>query len=459
MAIENKIKYSALFNSEELNNLFNSKIKNQTEFSISTDSRAISDKDIFLPIFGEKFDGHDFIENIVSKGNLSFCERSKLQKIDKKYHENLILVESTLHAYHKLANYYRNKINPKVISITGSSGKTTVKELISSVLSTKFKIHKTEKNYNNEIGLPKTILEMPPDTEILILELAMRGLREISFLSKTSNPDIGVITNVGTAHIGRLGSYENIIKAKSELLEYLKKDGVAILHNNQMLLNHIKKLWTGKTITFDSSQIKNVSYKDGKTFFSFLEDDFFINALGRVYTLDATIAILIAKELGMKKSEIQEGLSKFLVPSGRGNVLILGDNLFIINETYNANPDSVKEAILNISGSFNDSFNKIFILGELAELGVHENLLLEDIGKTLLNSDLSNVITIGEKLKQVNIVLGNKVKSVKNIEECCKILSDLIKPNTIISVKGSRVAGLEKVVEFLELNNSVNLRK
>lgn len=436
-----------------MSNLFNVNVNFKEKLSINTDTRTIKENEVFLPLIGEKFDGHDFIEDILNKGNLAFCEISKLHKIDKKYHESLILVENVLDAYHKIANYYRKKINPKVVSITGSSGKTTTKEIVSAVLSAKYKTHKTEKNYNNEIGLPKTILEMPSDTEVLILELAMRGLGEISLLSKTSYPDIGIITNVGTAHIGRLGSVENIIKAKSELLEYIKKDGIAILHNNVKLIEHIKNIWTGKTITFDQAQIKNSSYKDGITHFSFSEEDFYIGALGTVYILDSIIAILTAKELNMKKEEIQKGLSKFSVPSGRGNVLNLGENLFLINETYNANPDSVKEAILNLSKSFDASFNKVFVLGEMAELGEHENILLEDIGKLLLKTDLLNVITIGEKLKQVNLILGNKVKNVKNVEECCKILSGLVKPNTVISVKGSRVAGLEKIIEFLESNN------
>lgn len=444
---------SARFSSDELNSLFNANLDFKEKLSINTDSRTIKKDEIFLPLIGEKFDGHDFIESIVSNGSLAFCEKSKLSKIYKKYYGNLIVVENVLNAYHKIANYYRSKINPKVISITGSSGKTTTKEIVSAVLSAKYKTHKTEKNYNNEIGVPKTILEMPPDTEVLVLELAMRGLGEIALLSRTSNPDIAIITNVGTAHIGRLGSRENIIKAKSEILEHLKKDGIAILHNNTKLIEHTKSIWTGKTIIFDFDQITKSSYKNGVTHFSFLDEDFSINALGKVYVLDSIIAILAAKELDMKKEEIQKGLSKFYVPAGRGNVLRLGDNLFLINETYNANPDSVKEAILNLTESFDASFNKVFILGEMAELGEHENILLEDIGKTLLKADLLNVITIGENLKQVNLILGNKVKNVKNIEECCKILSGLIKPNTVISVKGSRVAGLEKVIEFLESNN------
>lgn len=439
----------AKFSSNELNELFTSKIIIKEDHSINTDSRTIKEGEIFLPLPGEKFDGHDFINDIVKSGKQSFCEKTKIDKVESKYHTNLIQVESALDAYHKIANHYRKKINPKVIAVTGSSGKTTTKELISSVLSAKYKIHKTEKNYNNEIGVPKTILEMPQDTEVLVLELAMRGLNQINYLSKTAEPDIAIITNVGTAHIGILGSVENIIKAKSEILEYLNKDGCAILHNNPKLLEQTKKIWLGKTITFDENQIKNVTYKNGQSTFLFNEE-YSINALGKIYVLDSIIAILSAKELGMKKEEIQKGLNVFSVPSGRGNILSLGENKFLINETYNANPDSVKEAAFNLQESFDNSFNKVFVIGEMAELGDHQDKLLGELGKWLLDKNMSNVITIGEKLKQVNQMLGNKAKNVKNIEECCSILEGLMKPNTVISVKGSRVAGLEKIIEFLE---------
>ena len=157
-----------------------------------------------MPFSGEKFDGHMFINEVFAKGvKYSFCEKSKTSGLDQS---KLIVVENTLDAYHKIANYYRRKINPIVIAVTGSSGKTTVKELIATVLNEKYRVHKTEANFNNEIGVPKTILEMPKDTDVLVLELAMRGKGEIRYLSGTSEPDVAIITNVGSSHVGRLGS-------------------------------------------------------------------------------------------------------------------------------------------------------------------------------------------------------------------------------------------------------------
>ena len=208
-------KYNAQFQIKELQELFSFNSPASTKVSICTDSRIICSDQLFLPLIGENFDGHDFINNVLDKGiKLSFCSASKLTKVKEVHKKKLIIVRDTLDAYHLLANHYRKKINPRVVAVTGSSGKTTTKELIAEVLATKFKTHKTEANFNNEIGISKTILEMPEDTKALVLELAMRQKGEIKYLSKTSEPDIGVITNIGTAHIGRLGSIDKIIRTK-----------------------------------------------------------------------------------------------------------------------------------------------------------------------------------------------------------------------------------------------------
>ncbi|KAF0244438.1 MAG: UDP-N-acetylmuramoyl-tripeptide--D-alanyl-D-alanine ligase, partial [bacterium] len=276
------------FKVEELQTLFPDKINSKNTVSISTDSRTIASGQIFLPLSGQNFDGHDFINSVLDKTESisSFCEKRKLHKVNEKHKNNLILVESTLDSYHKLANFYRKKINPKVIVVTGSSGKTTVKDLIYTVLSEKYKTHKTEANYNNEFGVPKTILEMPEDTQVLVLELAMRAKGEIRYLSKTAEPDIAIITSVGTAHIGILGSVEEIIKAKCEILEHLNSKGLAILPNNSKLVEYSKSTWKGKSFIFD-------------------------NTAESTQVINSTIVSKVASELGMSQAEIQSGLSSF----------------------------------------------------------------------------------------------------------------------------------------------------
>ncbi len=441
-----------IFSARELNQLFSTKIKTGFNLSVCTDSRVIKRNQIFLPIKGEKFDGHDYINKILNKKNMSifsFCENGKVNKINKKFKDNLIIVENTLEAYHKLANYYRKKINPKVIAITGSSGKTTTKDLLASVLSSKFKVHKTEANFNNEIGMPKTILEMPEGTEVLILELAMRGKGEIEFLSKTAEPDIAVITNVGSAHIGRLGSTGAIIKAKSEILKHLKKGGLAVLHNDKKLLREVKKAWKGKIALFGLGQASNISFKKGRTSFitsikKLHNEKYYISAMGNIYVLNSLIAILIGKSLGLRKHEIQKGLSTFKIPIGRGRLIQISKDIFFVDETYNANPDSVKAAVSNLIQCWAGRYKKILVLGELAELGKHKKKLLKDLSQWLKKQELSSVITVGKELKL--FFNAPNIKNTSNIDECRAILKKLLVPRSVTLVKGSRIAGLEKLI-------------
>ena len=210
-------------------------LKNETsleKIGVSTDTRTIKNGDIFIPIKGENFDGENFIENALNNGAEGYFTRN-----DKIFDNAKIVlkVEDTLTAYLEMAKLCRTNINPKVIAITGSSGKTTTKEMMYSVCSQAFKTHKTSKNHNNEIGFCQTMFEMPVDTEVLIVEMGMRGFGEIELLSKYANPDISIITNAGTAHIGRLGSKENIAKAKCEITKYQKPDGFFITEENPMV--------------------------------------------------------------------------------------------------------------------------------------------------------------------------------------------------------------------------------
>jgi len=440
------INQEAIFKSRDLYELFNFKSDSEISFCISTDSRNIKPSQVFLPLVGEKFDGHDFIDEVLDKsGSYSFCEKSKLQKIRNKAHrEKLIVVENSLDAYHRLAKQYLKKVNPKVIAITGSSGKTTVKELIASVLEKKFKIHRTQANYNNEFGVPRTILEMPQNTEVLILELAMRGEGQIKYLAKTAEPDIGIITNVGSAHIGILGSKELIIKAKCELLSELKKDGIAVLFDDKELLGYAKKIWSGNLLTFGLGILEQLSYSEGITSFVYKGEKFVIRAQGEIHAVNSICAILVAYQLGLNISQIREGLMSFQIPQGRGNVIPLKGNIFLIDESYNANPESVKAAVENVINTWDKSYKKVLVLGELAELGNHRGRLLSDLNKWLGSKDLYSVITVGSNLSEIT-----NGRNVKNIEECRDILKNLFSPGTVFVIKGSHVAGLDKVVEYL----------
>ena len=450
------VKAEARFSIKELNKLFGSNIRAGFDVSVCTDSRSIKSEQIFLPLKGKSFDGHNYINNSFKIPRIfSFCEKKKLSRVKKQYRERLIPVRDTLDAYHKLANYYRKKTNPKVIAVTGSSGKTTTKDLLASILSSRFKVHKTLANHNNEIGVPKTILEMPPTTEVLVLELAMRGKGEIEFLSRTAEPDIAVITNAGTAHIGNLGSLQSIVIAKCEILKHLKKNGLAVLLNDQKLLRKADKIWKGKTAAFDLSQVSDMSFKDGRSYFTLsikglCHERYHINALGKVQVLNSLIGILIAKYLGLSPSQIQRGLSVFEIPSGRGRLVKISKDIYLIDESYNANPDSVRAAVNGLTECWGNGYRKILVLGKLAELGKHKDKLLRGLSKWLKAQELSTVITVGKELKM--FLSAANVKNTNNTDECHAILKKLLTPHSVALIKGSRVAELEKVIKNLVKN-------
>ncbi len=308
------------------------------------------------------------------------------------------------------------------------------------------------KNYNNEFGLPKTILEMPENTEILILEMGMRGLGEIRQLSNTAQPDIAIISNIGTAHIGRLGSVENILTAKSEILEHLNPNGLAVLQKNNNLINKAKEITNTEIKTFEMSDISDIKFNNGKTEFNFNRENYLINATGSVFALSSLPAIISAIYCDIEIESIKKGLINFTVSKGRGDVTLI-EKKIIIDESYNANPESVKSALNTLLNCFSNNYRKVFVLGELAELGEFEELELGEVAKQIQNSHLDSVILVGNVNKIVKDILKEEAFFAKNIEDCCRILKEKVEEvneNTVITIKGSRVAGLDKVVEYLK---------
>ena len=217
---------------------------------INTDSRELQECDVFLALKGEKFDGHSFVGKAIEKGAIALIVDHKIS-VNSSKEIPQIIVKDTLKAYQEIANWWRNQTKIPIIGITGSVGKTTTKELLASVLGVYGEVHKTQANYNNEIGVPKTLLDLTPQHDYAVIEMAMRGPGEIALLTQIAMPNIGIITNVGTAHIGRLGSREAIAKAKCELLAEMPQDSIAILnHDDQRLMATAARVWQGKTITY-----------------------------------------------------------------------------------------------------------------------------------------------------------------------------------------------------------------
>lgn len=420
------------------------------------DSRNQARKGLFIPIVGDRFDGHAYIHEAIKNGAIAtLWEEGK--PIPKEFSEQfpIFYVKDTLHALADLAKKYLQIVAPKVIGITGSNGKTTTKDLIESVLATSFKTHKTAGNYNNHIGLPLTILSMPNDCEVVILEMGMNNFGEIALLSKLATPDLAVITNIGESHIEQLGSRAGIAKAKLEIVEGLKKEGVLILDGDEPLLLDSKTIKTvtcgyGSTNDF---HISNVEQADVTKFSVNDQSQFTLKLLGRHNIKNSTYAIAVGNYFGLDEQTIQLGLNRCVLTQMRMEKKqgIYGST--IINDAYNASPTSMKAAIETIKQL--EGFTKrILVLGDIYELGKDEKMLHRSVAD-VITSPITHVFTVGVKgkwiaealLEQNNAQL--KVSSYETKEELTEKLVPLLDLGSIVLIKASRGMKLETITKEL----------
>ncbi len=415
------------------------KIDEDLEVKISTDTRTISKGDFYLPLKGASFDGEKFIEQALEKGAIGAFSTTD---------EGTLKVKDTLEAYLKLANYRRNKLNFKVVAITGSSGKTTTKELVASVLSERFKTFKTPLNHNNEIGFCQTIFEAPGDTEVLVLEMGMRGLGEIELLSKYSEPDITIISNVGTAHIGRLGSRENIAKAKCEIVKY-QRGNVFIGHNDELIKKTVQ--FDGKKIFYSIGDVKIIKKTANYSKFEYENNIYELNVGGDYNIENALSAINAGLELGMNVTEIQEGLKKYKPIEKRWEAVNAG-GFEIINDSYNANPESMKAFVDTIFEHYKDY---TLILGDMGELGDGEIIYHKELGKyinshKLLNKDCK-ILSVGNLSKHITDEISNCFsKHFDTIDEVIVFIKNNLQKSTKLFLKASRSMKLERIIDELK---------
>lgn len=455
-------------------------IKENVAFTFSTDTRTIKQGEIYLPLKGENFDGEDFIgkalesraigyfctdaSKIASVGNLDQSLQSESRN-DVEKAKLILQVEDTLIAYLELARFYKRKIAPKTVAITGSSGKTTTKEMAYCVVSEKFKTHKSELNFNNEVGLCKTILSMPEDTEVLILEMGMRGLGEIELLSKYAEPDIAIIANVGTAHIGRLGSKENIAKAKYEIVKHIKDNGILIAHDDEL----IKRRQEGtkarrreglslpscppallSSITYFSlNDTEIIERKIGYSKFIYRNHEYELNIEGD-YNIQNSLAVIeLGLKLGISEEEIASGLKKYLPLEKRWEIQEV-KGYKIINDSYNANPESMKAVIKTVLYIYPSPL--LFVLGDMGELGEKEVEYHRQIGEFLLKNLKSgiNVITVGKLANEITQKLNKSGIFSKNFEDnlqTSRYILDNVKIGTTIVLKASRSMKFEEIIK------------
>lgn len=439
---------------------------------VSTDSRKISDGCLFIPLVGEHFNGHNYASEAIAKGAHAILWSAK--EGSPPAGVPAIEVEDTLIALQKLAASYRNQLSVRVIGITGSNGKTTTKDMVASILSTTYRVHKTQGNYNNHIGLPLTILEMDEDTEMAVLEMGMSGRGEIELLSRLARPEAALITNIGEAHLMQLGSRFEIAKAKMEILSGLMEDGLFVYPGDEPLVEELfQQMKKGEEhIGFSLSKgIKFLKFGEnaendlypvslmtnGKETLFVLNTPssptYMIPLLGQHNVTNAIAAIAVCKYMGVLEKDIIQGLKELKLSGMRIERVETDSGLTIFNDCYNASPTSVKASIELLSG-LPGFRTKMIVLGDMLELGPQEVEFHREIGSILNPNEIQYVFTYGSLAKYIaeealKCYAEEQVVHFHTKEELVKHIQKCSNHETVVLVKGSRAMHLEDVVDGL----------
>lgn len=418
---------------------------------ICTDSRVADSQCLFIPIIGERFDAHDFLEDVITNKGCKVVLSSK--EIDFPF-ATVILVEDTKKAMGMLGRYYIDKLNPKRIAITGSVGKTTTKDMLGSVLSKIAPTLVTSGNFNNDIGVPLTAFRLE-DEKTAVFEMGMNHFGEIDYLSKIVKPDIGVITNIGYSHIENLGSREGILKAKLEIVNGMDKEGVLVLNGDDSLLYSVKDTVPNKIIYYGvknkESDIcpEKIENMGDYTTFSVEGKEYRINVPGEHNVLNALCSIAIGKMLGGSYEEIKEGLADFRAEGIRQNI-IKKDNFTVIADCYNAAPDSMRAA-LQVLKEYPGK-RKIVVFGSVLELGSYRDKLLYKLGEDIADCGIDILITVTEDALAINKgaeAKGFATVNIENNEKTLEYLKNIIEDGDVILIKGSRKYKMEEISEGL----------
>ncbi len=425
---------------------------------ICTNSKAIQPQSLFIPLKGDKFDGHHYIKEVFDQGSMAtLTECAEIQ--DERLYT--IYVKDTKKALLDLAKYYRSLFDLPIIAITGSVGKTSTKDLVATVLSSKYKVHKTQGNYNNEIGVPLTLFELDLDHEAAVIEMGMNHFGEIHNLTMATRPNIAIVTNVGTSHIENLGNREGILKAKLEILDGLNEEGVLILNSDNDMLSQVGSLKV-KTIKYGMNHDAVYRAEDIKVHLNKLHAhivspkdnyDIEIPTLGEHMVLNALAAIAVADYLGLTKEQIIEGLKTYAPSKMRMSINNLSNGIVVIDDTYNASLESMKAAVKTLE-SYHTDGKKIAILGDILETGDYAKILHEQVGTFVASARIHILCAVGQQAKHIyngcmNIPSNIKIKYYETKEACVDDLSSYLTKGDTVLVKASRGMQFEKIVDAI----------
>ena len=427
--------------------------------SYSKDTRTLKKRDMYLGIRGEKINGNDYVEQaFVNDAIGCIIDENVDTEILNRYKEKVVIkVDDTIKAIQELAKYKRSLYNVPVIAVTGSVGKTSTKDIIANVLEQKFKVLKTEGNMNNHIGLPMTLLKLKDHTAVVV-EMGMNHFGEISLLTNIAKPTGCVITNIGTSHIGNLGSRENILKAKLEILEGLDKNGFVLINNDNDLLHEwAKEEEKYKIYTYGLEN--NSTYMAKKITTLENSSNFEINGIkgnvpvgGIHFVYNATCAFAIGDILSVEKEKIIKGISEFKLTAKRMEIETIKNNIKVINDSYNASYDSMKAALEVMQNT--EAPRKIAILGDMLELGEYSKELHEKVGEQVVKNKIDVLITIGKNAKNISNKareLGmDKIYVFDNVNEAILNIEKIIKSKDLVLLKASNSMNFSKILDELK---------
>lgn len=427
---------------------------------IDTDSRAIHENSLFIPLVGEKFDGHVYLEQALLGGAAGCLIHQPVNKLQPgKFY---IRVEDTMAALGDLARWYRSQFDIKVVGVTGSVGKTTTKDMVASVLSQRYKVLKTEGNFNNNIGVPKTIFNLNRSHEIAVIEMGMNHMGEIDYLTHIAKPDVAIITNVGDAHIENLGSRENTLRAKAEIFNGVNPGGMAVLNGDDPLIAQLDGVLIHPIVWYGSSEHcpwrctcieegeRDTMHMAAETPLGSLEAT--IHCLGRYLYYPALSAAAVGAHFGLTLEEIVRGIEAFAPTRMRMDVVRCKGGITVLNDTYNANPQSMRAAV-DVLANYSSAV-RVAVLGDMLELGELAPMLHESVGKFVGKSGIDCLITVGE----LGAVIAGGARSVgmsevydrPNKEEAKVVLSQVLQPGTAVLCKASRGMKFEELSEYIK---------
>ncbi|MHB0913018.1 MAG: UDP-N-acetylmuramoyl-tripeptide--D-alanyl-D-alanine ligase [Armatimonadota bacterium] len=429
---------------------------------VSTDTRSLAPGDLFFALVGER-DGHEFIPAALRAGAGGLIVSDPCV-LPPDCPVPVVEVRDTLWALGELAAYYRSKFDVRVIGITGSVGKTTTKEMLASILERKWNVLKNEMNYNNEIGVPLTLFRLERGHDVVILEMAMRGLQEIRRLAQIARPRIGIITNIGMSHIERLGSQSAIAEAKSELLAELPPDGIAVLNAEDGYYPVMKERFPGRVVSFGSCKHADVigarikREEQGTYSFVVMIEGGAIEVgmpiLGYHNVFNALAASAAAVALGIDLYTIRDGLQAFAPPSMRMEMLETPGGYAVVNDAYNANPASMSAAIRTLK-SLGTYKRRVAVLGDMLELGDYSEKAHHDLGSAVAEGSIDLLVAVGPSSRLIadgaleSGFPADAVHWYSDSREASLEIRKYLKKGDAVMVKGSRGMKMERIVEVL----------